>query len=503
MMGGETRTNYQSPSAVVVDTGLVEDVRKRGRGKKKRCVQWDRIEIDGRGTIIPWADASTAAPSALLDITQDRRKPDPSEKSSHLIVPTERTTCNMCLATTESSSMSREITMKHIPEARRKWDVVNSSEGGKFASASYLYDSAKLCTLCSQFFCSNKGGEQGGSPLTLETMASNEPLPESTAKLITTAPRKGSVMEDKRQHQREHSAIDPAGGNRSPFSLDELIADDDEGLIVKEVDLARLLGATAVQSSTADGMTAGVCVGHSIIGIMHGGEAEGGIDDIHVRGTVRPTTSRYDDCPVNGNSIAPPGPILDPTRVQSVCGVTVTVEGDRSMIADSKARRSMSVVAPVTATAFQASPTFLSPRMSPQESIVATARTCSRTRREAHPWWELNLGNVFPVRCIRVTHPNRRMEGKKAGALSFVDVAPFWIMVTAGFIGECTPEKARELAVQSKRWGSHGKKTVWELGVNCFATGVRIQAEGVKSLQLHRFEKESYSRLWAGRGYCV
>lgn len=494
MMGGKAGINYQSPSAVVVDTGLVEDARKRGRGQKKRCVHWDRIEIGGRETIMQREDTSTTAPSALSpalsDMAQNRRKPGPPEESSHLVVPMEHTICNMCLATTESSKVSGAITKKRILETRQKWDVANSSEGGKLPSASHLYDSAKLCTLCSQFFCSNKGGGRGGSPLTLENMASNETRPESTARPTATAPRKGKVMAEKWRHPREHDAIEPAGGSRSSFSLDELIADDDEGLIVKEVDLARLLGATAVQSSTADCRAAGVCVGHSIINIMRG-EAGGDIGDMPVRGTVRPTTCGYDISPVNKPAAFTEwnaNSILDPTRVKPPS--TVAVEGDRSMIADSKVRRSTSVVASVTATAFQASTTYFSPCMSPQESIVTTARTCSRTRREAQPWWELNLGNVFPVRCIRVTHPDRRMEGGKAGALPFVDVAPFWIMVTAGFIGECTSEKARELAVQSKRWGSHGKMTVWELGVNCFATGVRIQAEGVKSLQLHRFEKE-------------
>lgn len=415
--------------------------------------------------------------------------------------------CNMCLATFESSSVSGVITMKRILEARRKWGVASPSEGGKFSSASYLYDSAKLCALCSQFFCSNKGRGQDGSPphgvgrtekcvsLTLESMATNEPPPESTARAIATAPRKGRALAGKREHPRGQVAIEPAGSGRSSLPLDELITDDDEGLIVKETDLARLPGATAIQSSTADCMAAGVCVGLSIINIMRGGEAEGETVDIPVRGTVQPTTSRYNGSPVNKptactewntDSITPPGTILDATCVQSTSTATVTIEGDRSMIADSKERRSTGLVTPVTATAFQAPSTYIFPCMSPQ--------TCSRTRREAQPWWELELGGVFPVRCIRVTHPDRRMEATKAGALTFVNVAPFWIMITAGFIGECTREKARELAVQSKRWGSHGKVTVWELGVNCFATGVRIQAEGVKSLQLHRFERESYSR---------
>ncbi|CAM9098721.1 unnamed protein product [Ectocarpus fasciculatus] len=121
-------------------------------------------------------------------------------------------------------------------------------------------------------------------------------------------------------------------------------------------------------------------------------------------------------------------------------------------------------------------------------AAAAAARTCSRTRRENQPWWEINLGGAFPVRCIRVHHPDRRTEATKAGASPFVDVSPFWIMTSAGAIGDAAPEEAKQLAISSKRVGSHGKVTVWNLGVNHFAAAVRVQAEGVKSLQLARVE---------------
>ncbi|CAM9681001.1 unnamed protein product, partial [Ectocarpus sp. 13 AM-2016] len=119
---------------------------------------------------------------------------------------------------------------------------------------------------------------------------------------------------------------------------------------------------------------------------------------------------------------------------------------------------------------------------------AAAARTCSRTRRESQPWWEIDLGGAFPVRCIRVHHPDRRTEATKAGASPFVDVSPFWIMTSAGAMGDAAPEEAKQLAISSKRVGSHGKVTVWNLGVNHFAAAVRVQAEGVKSLQLARVE---------------
>lgn len=99
---------------------------------------------------------------------------------------------------------------------------------------------------------------------------------------------------------------------------------------------------------------------------------------------------------------------------------------------------------------------------------------------------QVYLGGVFPVRCIRVRHPDRRTEATKAGALPYVDVAPFWIMTASGPIGEMEPKKARGVAIASKRFSSHKKVTVWDLGVNHFAASVRVQAEGVKSLQLAR-----------------
>lgn len=96
----------------------------------------------------------------------------------------------------------------------------------------------------------------------------------------------------------------------------------------------------------------------------------------------------------------------------------------------------------------------------------------------------MDLGGVFPVRCIRVHHPARRTEATKAGALPYVDVAPFWIMTAAGPIGEMGPTEAGEVAIASKRFPTHKKVTIWDLGVNHFAASVRVQAEGVKSLQL-------------------
>lgn len=93
---------------------------------------------------------------------------------------------------------------------------------------------------------------------------------------------------------------------------------------------------------------------------------------------------------------------------------------------------------------------------------------------------------MYPIRCIRVHHPDRRTEATKAGALPYVDVAPFWILTAARAIGAMGSDDARRLAIASKRFASHKKVTTWDLGINHFATAVRVQAEGVKSLQLAR-----------------
>ncbi|CAM9898019.1 unnamed protein product, partial [Hapterophycus canaliculatus] len=56
----------------------------------------------------------------------------------------------MCLMNFEASSVSGVITMKRILEARRDWGLAGS-KSKKYAAASSLYESARLCALCSQF----------------------------------------------------------------------------------------------------------------------------------------------------------------------------------------------------------------------------------------------------------------------------------------------------------------------------------------------------------------
>ncbi|CAM9117701.1 unnamed protein product, partial [Discosporangium mesarthrocarpum] len=119
---------------------------------------------------------------------------------------------------------------------------------------------------------------------------------------------------------------------------------------------------------------------------------------------------------------------------------------------------------------------------------AAAHAVCSRTRREDSPWWEVDLGDTFPVRCIRVHHPDRRMQATKAGATPYVDISPFWVMTGAVGFGPRSWEGAREEAIMARRYASHGKLTIWDLGLNKFARSVRVQVEGVKSLQLARVE---------------
>eukprot|EP00903_Cladosiphon_okamuranus_P011307 g10662.t1 len=546
------------------NVGLLEEARNRWRGRKERCVHWDKVEINGKEFPLQRADTSSAAqlsatPNSTGGLAGAGRSANSASDSapekpemSYLLVG--HSTCDMCLMTFEASSVSGVITMKRILDARRNWGMA-SSNAKKCAAASSLYGPARLCVLCSQFFCSKdaegRGGGEGSElvprgvgrsdehvSLSLESMASNKPLPDKTtmttaaaaARAITSGVKSGGKPSAEssgggrscRRRRRDGSggssdgtttaASSSCSGSRRGarhagdrrvsalvpnFRLDELIADDH--FVVEETDLARQQGAVASQSSTADGMGADVCMGlpaanrlaasrsapPSLSPQRGTGAAEGG------------PTREYQAAPA---SLSPEAStLLDPSigTSGSLGGApdsldSTSLRSHKTTAAAKRATATVSLVVQALSSAKPGARTAPSPqRMSADEiaaAEAAAARTCSRTRRENQPWWEVDLGGAFPVRCIRVWHPDRRTEATKAGASPFVDVSPFWIMTSAGAIGEAAPEEARKLALSSKRVASHGKVTVWNLGVNHFATAVRVQAEGVKSLQLARVE---------------
>ncbi len=558
------------------NVGLLEEARNRWRGRKERCVHWDKVEINGREFPLQRADTSTAdrrsstplgAGGGGLAGAGRGSNNDPGvsvadrSETSYLLVG--HTTCDMCLMTYEASSVSGVITMKRILEARRDWGVVGS-KSKKYAAASALYEPARLCTQCSQFFCSvDAGGRVGGEggelvpcgigrsdehvSLSLESMASNKPLPDKVAKAAAIGGGKAGRLHRRRgssdstatapsastrssrggirKHGRVGSVRSAAAGEAAAaapnFRLDELIADN--RFVVKETDLARQPGAVASQSSTADGMGADVCMGFPAnrqtaarsSKAVHQRQGEAAMeepmrDDSSALVVYSPDggtcleSSAASSATVGGlasldgrscSSVsarseqgAPP---TDPASAAKRPATTASLV--THALATAPPAGAGAVSGPKRHTAAEAAAAPSSP---PSVSLradeiaaaaAAAARTCSRTRRENQPWWEVDLGGAFPVRCIRVHHPDRRTEATKAGASPFVDVAPFWIMTSAGAIGEAAPEEARELALSAKRVGSHGKVTVWNLGVNHFAGAVRVQAEGVKSLQLARW----------------
>lgn len=581
--------------------GLLEEARHRWRGRKERCVHWDTVEIDGREFPLQRADTSSAAQRSTTPSTGGagggggglagsgagrsighNKSSDPAAgEPSYLLVG--HSTCDMCLMTYEASSVSGVITMKRILKARQDWGLAES-QSKKYAAASSLYEPARLCALCSQFFCSKGadgrgGGGEGGElvplgvgrsdehvSLTLESMASNKPLPDkSRASLAAAAPGArgptvggsssasrtavgsggGSGRPLNRRRRRDPSgrggdsttsssggALTNNSGNAragaeaaSNFRLDELIADD--RFVVKETDLARQSGAVASQSSTADGMGADVCMGFPAAKRLGGTHGNSNPTEPTSRSPMSPQ-QRQRGSSGGGVRVGDPEtlPVCTPdgssTIIESSLSSSVTTTGDRGSLGSASnisVKSSQSVTSPPavspaaavprTMKTTETAPLILQTHSTPASATptkkikkplppkkmradeaaaaaAAAARTCSRTRRENQPWWEVDLGGAFPVRCIRVHHPDRRTEATKAGASPFVDVSPFWIMTSARAIGEASPEEAKELALSSKRVGSHGKITVWNLGVNHFAAAVRVQAEGVKSLQLAR-----------------
>ena len=522
-------TSKTGKESSVRTVGLLEEARNRRSGRKERCVHWDRIEVKGREFPLQRADTSTAAHTAAATgaLGRGRRKSNPIDESDPSYLLIGHTVCDMCLVSFESSSVSGVITMKRIMEARREWGLPGS-RSKKYAAASSLYEPARLCVLCSQFFRSKMVASGRGEgelvpcgvgrstervSLSLESMASNKPLSDrattaTTKAIVGTAGaadnKNTRCLSISKQGTRGTTVGGASGGGDGVpvapnFLLDELIADD--RLVVNETDLARQIGTRATQSSTADGMGPHVCIsfpastdrrarGHRPIWRPQHAAAAAAAGE---GGGPPPRGTPKRGEPDARNPVSRVSSNTNDTRSTALVGSSAGEQLNRP--SPKKAPAAAFGPATASSSAPAAAPvpeTTLPPRKMRMDEIAAAAavavaaRTCSRTRRESQPWWEVDLGGAFPVRCVRVHHPDRRTEATKAGASPFVDVAPFWIMTSAGPIGEAAPEEAQGKAIASKRFGSHGKVTTWELGANHFATSVRVQAEGVKSLQLAR-----------------
>lgn len=430
--------------------GFVEEARNRRIGRKDWCVHWDSVNVNGREFPSQRADTSTVslATTAVKSGSHNRggTKADSvsmtNEPCASLLL-VKHAMCDMCLMTFEASSVSGVITMKRILDARRDWGV---RVDDKRSAAANLYDPAHLCMLCSQFFSFEikEDGQSGLAPtgagrsrkriaLTLESMTSNNSLPGKLSTTTPSEPEERISGHEKRQYSRDRidsclrSSVDIP-----TFDIDKMI--EDNHFVVKETDLTRQGCAKASQSSTADGMDAS-------ISITNGQPEKPRAQDRLLHMSPQPTAAK---------------------RLQNESGT----EGVEATVVSS------------TPSVFVATPAMT--------AVAIAVHPCSRTRRENQPWWEIDLGGVFPIRCIRIHHPHRRTEVTKAGTTPFVNIAPFWIMTAEHAIAEAGPARARRTALASRRFESHQGVTVWELGANQFATVVRVQAEGVRSLQLTR-----------------
>lgn len=409
--------NWGGKESSVVSVGLVEEARKRRKGRKERCVHWDRVEISGKEFPLQRADTSFVAPARQVGLSSGATRgcrnnnkgvadnsntqggiPDPSDPS-YLLVG--HSVCDMCLMTFETSSISGVITMRRVLEARRDWGIA-SAESKKTVAASNLYDPARLCALCSQFFCAETDGivprgvgrSRERVSLSLESMASNKPLPSATAApstLLGGQPwNKKSGAKIPTRRTLSGGDGDGASPSATNFRLDQLIADD--RFVVKETDLARQLGAVAAQSSTADEMGADVCLRIPSAGYQYRhhsdgaqGEPQGTSPPRHRCGGVKrgenmgPTA----DGSAAPNALAPTAAFSSTDDSPPTAARTTTSSngiGLEEQATSTLMSREIQACAPSMAVSLAAA----------AAAALAAARTCSRTRREEQPWWEVS-----------------------------------------------------------------------------------------------------------------
>jgi len=122
---------------------------------------------------------------------------------------------------------------------------------------------------------------------------------------------------------------------------------------------------------------------------------------------------------------------------------------------------------------------------------------CSMTRREYESWWEVDLGSVFPIKQITVHH--RKDSGGSGGGAAH-KLSPFWLFVGSLPFGSKQLSESKRSCSVACRVSDHegGGKTVWRLPRNTGGSCVRIQVEGIKSLQI--FQVEILKGVFVGMG---
>jgi len=103
---------------------------------------------------------------------------------------------------------------------------------------------------------------------------------------------------------------------------------------------------------------------------------------------------------------------------------------------------------------------------------------CCQTRVEHEPWFEVVLSTVEPISTVRVF--NRRDEGS---SLTY-RLCPFWFMLAFVNIADRPLHEAKKMAHEKIRVTKHEDLISWDLFPPVRAAVIRVQAEGLKSLQL-------------------
>jgi hypothetical protein len=113
----------------------------------------------------------------------------------------------------------------------------------------------------------------------------------------------------------------------------------------------------------------------------------------------------------------------------------------------------------------------------------APPEMCTRTRREFEPWWEVTLDASYPIKAV-VVYTRSDPEGSTAS----YKLPPFWIFVTDEAQGTDRLAEVKRKAIKAACVYSDNEKIVWKLPPNTCGANVRVQAEGIKSLQVAQVE---------------
>ena len=100
---------------------------------------------------------------------------------------------------------------------------------------------------------------------------------------------------------------------------------------------------------------------------------------------------------------------------------------------------------------------------------------CCRSRRELESWWEVDLEHTFPIKNVRIMC--------RANTYSY-RMEPYWVMVSTGLIGSKSLDDAKNETVAMLKVTKRKDEVSWSLPPNTLGSCVRIQCEGIKSLQL-------------------